>query len=303
VRLACPSGPSEHRLKKHVLERYPGSGSVGLRRSLHDPGRCRPGLRGVPSASPPGGRNRSETALVGFGALFRALVRSPDPLPDPASRGILRPFIDLPTVCPLPGAEAPFGPMAPAIRSCSAFVVSHHPGGLLHTVGRGFVAPRCQSWGSSRCGSPGPSPVAVRRGAGVIEDRSRDGRTLRRVPSSTAAPHHCGRCLRAVAALREQVEPTDSTDAPDCLKQPSTSSSARCDACRSTRHSKRRTRRSAPAAEAVMWTVGSNQRGGGAPSLRVQPLGGPSEDDPPGRRPAEAGRPSHQAPATCRSRS
>jgi hypothetical protein len=65
--------------------------------------------------------------------------------------------------------------------------------------GCGFVAPRCRPWGSSRFRLP--APAASAEAAGARTPSPRCGLTpFEGFPSPIAAPHHCGRCLHAVAA-------------------------------------------------------------------------------------------------------
>jgi hypothetical protein len=83
----------------------------------------------------------------------------------------------------------------------SAFVVSHHHDGLLRSRGRGSIAPRNR---------PGVRRVSRRPGARTVRPKGQRAQvarvvprdavhTLRRLPSPTAVPHHCGRCLLAVS--------------------------------------------------------------------------------------------------------
>jgi hypothetical protein len=64
----------------------------------------------------------------------------------------LGPDDDLAVAAKLP-STAPsslrFGRSLPSFRSRSASAVSHRPDGFLRVERRGFVAPRCRSWGSS----------------------------------------------------------------------------------------------------------------------------------------------------------
>jgi hypothetical protein len=103
------------------------------------------------------------TALVPAGARRRFPVSSARLSPG-ASRGVFkdRPSIDMGSSRQLlrgfVGGGWPlrclrFGPTLPGVWSCSAFTVSHRPGGLLRVLSCGFVAPRCRSWGSPGFGS------------------------------------------------------------------------------------------------------------------------------------------------------
>jgi hypothetical protein len=65
--------------------------------------------------------------------------------------------------------------------------------------GCGFVAPRFRPWGSSRFSRPGAAASEEATGAEAQSPRCGFG-PFEGFPSPVAAPHHCGLCLRAVAA-------------------------------------------------------------------------------------------------------
>jgi hypothetical protein len=86
-----------------------------------------------------------------------------------------------------------FGPTLPGVESCSAFTVSHRPGGLLRVLSCGFVAPRCRSWGSSSFG-PAGRLLSVPGGRAVLVDAS----ALRSFSLVRSRPSFEGSCLPAV---------------------------------------------------------------------------------------------------------
>jgi hypothetical protein len=90
------------------------------------------------------------------------------------------PSADMPSVCPLQETEASIGTTVPPASSRSALVVSHHLDVLLHTMGRGFVAPRSQPGVRRVSGLPARADARERRRMGG--DLPRDAvHTLRRV--------------------------------------------------------------------------------------------------------------------------
>jgi hypothetical protein len=109
----------------------------------------------------------------------------------------------MPIARPLPGAEAPFGPTLPNAWSRSALVVSRHLDGFLRAEGRGFVAPRCQSWSSPRF-SLVIASVLCQPGGGFGRGTTDQSVPATRFtpfedfPSPAAAPSHDGRCHLAV---------------------------------------------------------------------------------------------------------
>jgi hypothetical protein len=92
----------------------------------------------------------------------------------------------------------PSGRWQPTIDSRSALVVPLHLDGLLRANGCGFVAPRCRPWGSSRfaVGRLVGAPEGARQA--VVPFLATRFVPFEGFPSSTAAPHHCGPCPRAV---------------------------------------------------------------------------------------------------------
>lgn len=86
-----------------------------------------------------------------------------------------------------------FGPTLPGVESCSAFTVSHRPGGLLRVLSCGFVAPRCRSWGSPSFGPPGRF-LSVPVGRAVLVGAS----ALRSFSLACSRPSFEGSCLLAV---------------------------------------------------------------------------------------------------------
>jgi hypothetical protein len=143
------------------------------------------------------------TALVPVGARRHVPVSSAWLSPG-ASLGVFkdRPSIDMgssrqllrgsvgggwPLRCPR------FGPTLPGVESCSAFTVSHRPGGLLRVLSCGFVAPRCRSWGSSSFG-PAGRLLSVPGGRAVLVDAS----ALRSFSLVRSRPSFKGSCLPAV---------------------------------------------------------------------------------------------------------
>jgi len=122
------------------------SGWVGLLRSLRDLSPLPAGpSRGSRRCHRPRPKPRADSPhdlIVSSRALVRELA---PPLGDSSSHEIhskpVCPPAGIPSVCPLPGAEAPFGPTVPAAESRSAFVVSHHHDGFLHTRVTGLLHP------------------------------------------------------------------------------------------------------------------------------------------------------------------
>jgi hypothetical protein len=194
-----------------------GSGSCDLPRIPHD---LLPLPAGPPRHSQLDHRPRPKSRYDGPHDLilaFRALSRELEsPLGGPSSHGIrsepVRPPAGIPFACPLPEAEAPFGPTASPAESRSAFVVSHHHDGLLHVkvtgllhpaTGQGFVAfPASRHQGG---------PKAALDTVGIPRDAVH---TLRRFPSSAAVPHRCGRCPLAVTDHRPVLHPAEAAAVP-----------------------------------------------------------------------------------------
>jgi hypothetical protein len=162
--------------------------------------RCRPGPPGSsrnvhhPRPKPRNGGLRG--LILSFRALRGALE---PPLVGSSSHGIrCPPPAGIPFACPLPGAEAPFGPTLPDAGSCSALVVSHHHNGFLHArvtgllhpaTGQGFAAfHACRHRTTRRWASNGTIPATRFT---PFED----------FPSSAAVLHHCSLCLPAVTVL------------------------------------------------------------------------------------------------------
>jgi hypothetical protein len=90
---------------------------------------------------------------------------------------------------------ARFGLEVPPSKSRSVLVVSHHLDGFLRCCGRGLVASRCRSWGSSCFWPESPAIKPV---------EPRDVPTMQDLPleefPSTAVPRRRGRCPRAVGS-------------------------------------------------------------------------------------------------------
>jgi hypothetical protein len=127
----------------------------------------------------------------------RAVAEATVGLRDLANR-LLRPSIDTLSGVHSAASRLPvlrFGSGLPASTSRSVLVVSHHLDGLLRFESRGFVAPRCQSWDSSRFPSHRPPFLPAFWADGTGLDGSEDPRdavhTPRRSPldrSRTASP-------------------------------------------------------------------------------------------------------------------
>jgi hypothetical protein len=179
-------------------------------------GRCRPGLRGIPGpivAQQPKPPSISPRELD---LPSRALEGAPGRLaPTPTLLGFVRvpPLRRYAFLASTPGSRSPLRPDGATRRTRSAFVVSHHHDGLLRSKGRGFIAPRNRP--GVRRVSRHPVARTVRpegqraQVAGVVP---RDAvHTLRRLPSPTAVPHHCGRCPHAVTVADRSRDMAEAT--------------------------------------------------------------------------------------------
>jgi len=103
---------------------------------------------------------------------------------------------------PLPEVKPkrPFLRKSDATRtSCSVLTVSHRLDGFLRASACGFVAPRCRPWGSTRflraCSKASKLPSPLRTNLAVLAPPITPSEEF---PSSSAAPHHCGRCPPAL---------------------------------------------------------------------------------------------------------
>jgi len=103
--------------------------------------------------------------------------------------------------------------------------------------GRGLVASRCQSWGSSRFLLPSSRTIRCTRqrcfgGAGAFP--ATPFTPLEEFPSTAAAPHHCGRCPRAVPSDPSELSPVVPLPVPQLRAQlEGGSTSRRCSAVES----------------------------------------------------------------------
>jgi hypothetical protein len=125
---------------------------------------------------------------------------------DPPLMGfVVCPPTDMPSVRPLREAEASVGPtVPPASRvppswflTTSTVCSAQRVAGLLHpAASQGFAA--------FRVFPPPTSPEGDKRGSGTVP--ATRFTPFEEFPSSAAVPHHCGRCLLAVAVRRSTAE-------------------------------------------------------------------------------------------------
>jgi len=99
--------------------------------------------------------------------------------------------------CQTPG-HVPSTRFLTALTGCS----THEIAGLLRPAANlGFVSFRARLW---------PAPATRKQLARVADGVPRDAvHTLRRLPSPTAVPHHCGRCLLVVTIALDSQHPTE----------------------------------------------------------------------------------------------
>jgi hypothetical protein len=156
-----------------------------------------------PGLSSPSSRSRQAPALVTLTSLSeRSKARRCRLAPTPPLLGFVRvpPLRRYASLASTPGNRGSLRPDGASRRTRSAFVVSHHHDGLLRSRGRGFIAPRNRPGVRHVSRHPGAHTVRPKgQRAQVAGAVPRDAvHTLRRLPSPTAVPHHCGRCLLAV---------------------------------------------------------------------------------------------------------
>jgi len=203
------------RLSRHRAS----SGWLGLLRSLRD---LSPLPAGPSRVSRRDHRSRPKPRADGPHDLvvsYRALVRElGSPLGDSSSLEIrskpVCPPAGIPSVCPLPGAEAPFGPTVPAVESRSAFVVSHHHDGFLHTRVTGLLHPATgQGFAAFHASQHQPGPRAVLDTVGSPRDAVHTLRRLSLISSRTAS-------LRPLPSCRCRPPPGTPSDRSRLARRP-----------------------------------------------------------------------------------